>query len=67
MAENLPGSYAAVNHPPTENVAAERRQVDPMHGKPSEVFLKNWINWLLAAQSLIWVILNVKSSNGESG
>jgi hypothetical protein len=38
MSENLPGSYAAINHPPTENVAAEPRQADPMHGKPSEVF-----------------------------
>ena len=36
--ENLPGSHAALNHPPTENVAAEPRQADPMHGKPSEVF-----------------------------
>ena len=38
MSENLPGSHAAINHPPTENVAAEPRQADPMHGKPSEVF-----------------------------
>ena len=38
MSENLPGSHAAVNHPPTENFAAEPRQADPMHGKPSEVF-----------------------------
>ena len=36
--ENLPGSHAALNHPPTENVAAEPRQADPTHGKPSEVF-----------------------------
>ena len=38
MSENLPGSHAAINHPPTENVAAEPRQADSMHGKPSEVF-----------------------------
>src|ERR1700732_2571208 len=38
MSENLPGSQAAINHPPTETVAAEPRQADPMHGKPSEVF-----------------------------
>ena len=38
MSENLPGSHAVINHPPTENVAAESRQADPMHGKPSEVF-----------------------------
>src|ERR1700693_3968891 len=38
MSENLPGSQAAINHPPTGNVAAEPRQADPMHGKPSEVF-----------------------------
>jgi chromate transporter len=38
MSENLPGSHAAINHPPTENVAAEPRHADPMHGKPSEVF-----------------------------
>ena len=38
MSENLPGSHATINHPPTENVAAEPRQADPMHGKPSEVF-----------------------------
>jgi chromate transporter len=38
MSENLPGSHAAINHPPTENVAAEPRPADPMHGKPLEVF-----------------------------
>ena len=38
MSANLPGSHAAINHPPTENVAAEPRQADPMQGKPSEVF-----------------------------
>ena len=38
MPENLQGSHAGINHPPTENVAVEPRQANPVHGKPLEVF-----------------------------
>jgi chromate transport protein ChrA len=38
MAKNLQGSHADKNHPPTENLAVEPRQANPVHGKPLEVF-----------------------------
>jgi chromate transporter len=38
MPENLQGSHADINHPPTENVAVEPRQANSVHGTPLEVF-----------------------------